>query len=158
MTTSQEIVRTALFCLLTGCSAAPLAPIGPVSPEIVNAPNEIVVGNATVHLTIFPWRDFQPSTSPDSRMMTLFQISAPTGSLPAGLRAEKAWVVRENEAWISVPRQETPAPSASRTDYMSRSGPTWPVGTVVTGVVQLRDAVNNSYLLRSSAQAIARTD
>jgi hypothetical protein len=158
MTASPLIARLVFLGLLAGCSGAPTAPIGQVPPEIVDAPNEIVVGNATLRLNVYPWRDFQPGTTPDTRLMTQFQIAVGTGNLPLGLRAEKAWLVRENEAWITIPRQEAPPSSASRVEYMSRGGPTWPVGTLVTGVLQLRDAANNSYLLRSSAQAIGRTD
>ena len=158
MTASPLITRLVFLGLLAGCSDAPTASIGQVQPEIVGAPIEIVVGNATLRLNIYPWRDFQPGTSTDTRLMTQFQIAVGTGSLPSGLRAEKAWVVRENEAWITIPGQEAPPSRASRVEYMSRGGPTWPVGTLVTGVLQLRDAANNSYLLRSSAQAIVRTD
>ena len=158
MTASPLITRLVFLGLLAGCSTVPTAPIGQVPPEIVDAPNEIVVGNATLRLNVYPWRDFQPSTSPDTRLMTQFQIAVATGNLPSELRAEKAWLVRENEAWITIPRQEAPPSSATRVEYMSRGGPTWPVGTLVIGVLQLRDAANNSYLLRSSAQAIARTD
>jgi hypothetical protein len=158
MIASPLITRLVFLGLVAGCSAAPTAPIGQVPPEIVNAPNEIVVGNATLRLYVFPWRNFQPVTSPDTRLITQFQIVVATGSLPSGLRAEKAWLVRENEAWITVPRQEAPPSSANKVEYMSRGGPTWPVGAVVMGVLLLRDAANNSYLLRSSAQAITRTD
>ena len=158
MMTRPMITRMVLLGLLAGCRAAPSEPIGQVPPEVLNAPNEIVVGNTTVRLDISPWRDFQPGTSPDTRLMTLFQITAGTGSLPPGLRPEKAWLVRDSEAWSSVPRQEMPPSSASKADYVSRSGPTWPVGTLVTGILQLRDAVNNSYLLRSPVQPIGRAD
>jgi hypothetical protein len=158
MTASPSIARLVFLGLLAGCSAALTAPIGPVPPEIVDAPNEIVVGDATLRLNVDPWRDFQPSSSPDTRLMTQFQIAVSTGTVPSGLRAEKAWLVRGNEAWITIPRQEAPPSSASSVEYMSRGGPAWPVGTLVTGVLQLRDAANNSYLLRSSAQAIGRTE
>ena len=158
MITTPLITRLVFLAVLAGCSAAPTAPIGQVPPEVVSAPKETVVGNATLRLSVFPWRDFQPSSSPDTRLMTQFQIAIVTGSLPPGVRAEKAWLVRENEAWVSVPHQEAPPSSASKIEYMSRGGPTWPVGTLVTGVLQLRDSANNSYLLRSSAQAIGRAD
>ena len=158
LTVSPLIARLAFLGLLAGCSAGSTAPIVQVPPEIVNAPDEVVVGNATLRLNVYPWRDFQPGSSSDTRLMTQFQIAVGTGSLPSGLRVEKAWLIRESEAWITVPRQEAPQSSATRVDYMARGGPTWPVGTLVTGVVQLRDAADNSYLLRSSAQAIARTD
>src|SRR4051812_26206797 len=113
MTASPLIARLVFVGLLAACSGTPTAPIGPIPPEIVDAPSEIVVGNATLRLTVYPWRNFQPSTSPDTRLMTQFQITVSTGSLPPGLRADKAWLVRENEAWITFPRQEAPSSSAS---------------------------------------------
>jgi hypothetical protein len=152
-----------LVCLLSvtvlvGCSAVPSAPIAQVPPEVVTAPNEIVVGNATLRLDIYPYRNFQPGISPDTRLIVGFQIGAGAGSIPTGLRAEKAWIVRENEGWISTPRQEQPPFNASQVEYVSRAGPEWPVGAVVTGVLQLRDASNHSYLLRSTPRAIGRAD
>ena len=156
--TNSLIARLVFLGLVAGCSAS-TAPIVQVPQEVADAPNEIVVGNATLRLNVFPWRDFQPGVGPtDTRLMAQFQIEVTGGSLPSGLRVERGWLVRENEAWISVPQQEGTASSATRVEYMSRGGPTWPVGTLVTGVLQLRDAANNSYLLRSSAQAIVRTD
>jgi hypothetical protein len=151
------IARLVLPGVIAGCSGAPSAPIGRVAPEILNAPNEIVVGDATVRLSIIPWRNFQPSSSPDTRLITIFQITVASGALPSGLRVEKSWLVRENEAWVSVPRQEQP-PTGASAEYIARAGPVWPVGTVVTGIVQLRDAASNSYLLRSAALAIQRAD
>jgi hypothetical protein len=158
MTTNPSIARFVLIGLLAGCSAGATAPIGNVPPEIVAAPNEVVVGNATLTLAVYPWRDFMPSSSPDTRLMAQFQIAVVAGTLPSGIRIEKAWLVRDNEAWTTIPRQESSPSSASRVEYMSRGGPTWTVGSVVTGIVQLRDAAHNSYLLRSSPHAIVRAD
>jgi hypothetical protein len=158
VTANPLITRLIFLSLLAGCGAVSSAPTGQVPPEIVDVPNEIVVGNTTLRLTVYPWRDFQPSSAPDTRLMTQFQITAGSGTVPSGLRAEKAWLVRENEAWPTTLRQEAPPSSATRVEYMSRGGPTWPVGTLVVGVLQLRDAANKSYLVRSSPHGIERAD
>src|SRR6476620_11267881 len=102
MTASPLITRLIFLSLLAGCSAVSTAPIGQVPPEIVGAPNEIVLGNTTLRLSVYPWRDFQPSSAPDTRLITQFQITIDSGTVPSGLRAEKAWLVRENEAWPTI--------------------------------------------------------
>ena len=159
MSTSRNpFTQLVLATLLAGCSQVPSAPIAQVPPEVITAPNEIVVGNATLRLDIYPYRNFQPSISPDTRLIVGFQLAAGNGSIPSGLRAEKGWLVRENEGWISTPRQEQPPVKDSQIEYVSRAGPEWPVGALVTGVLQLRDASNHSYLLRSTARAIGRAD
>jgi hypothetical protein len=142
--------------MLAACNSAPLAPIERVSPDLLNSPNQLVVDNATLRLEIYPYRDFQPGIEVDTRMIAGFRLVVSDGTFPVGLRAEKAWVVRGDEAWVSVPSQQTSTPT--QVEYVSRKGPQWPVGDQVVGVVQLRDVRNNSYLLRSAPQPIGRTD
>jgi len=148
-----------LTLIATGCGRNPSAPIVQAPPEIIIAPNEIVVGGTTLRLQTYLWRDFQPGSSPDTRLLAQLRIQAGAGNLiPPGLTIEKAWLVLDDEAWVSTPRQEAPPSSASSLEYMSRGGPEWSVGALVTAVVQVRDASNNSYLLRAATQAIGRVE
>jgi hypothetical protein len=157
--TSAIVPLVFLTLLFTGCGRNPSAPIVQVPPEIANAPNEIVVGGTTLRLETYLWRDFQPSTSPDTRLLAQLRIQAGTGNLiPPGLAVEKAWLILDHEAWVSTPRQEGPPSSESNLEYMSRGGPSWSVGALITAVVQVRDASNNSYLLRAAPQAIGRVE
>lgn len=145
--------------LVTGCGRNPAAPIVQVPPEIVSAPNEIVVGGTTLRLETYLWRNFQAGTSLDTRLLAQLRISAGTGGLiPAGLTVEKAWLLLDDEAWVSTPRQEGLPSSERSLEYMARGGPSWSVGALVSAVVQVRDASNNSYLLRAAPQAIERVE
>lgn len=159
-TRPKSMIFPVLFLGLAAvaCSRSPSAPVVPVPSELLNAPNEIVVGSSVLRLTTYLWRDFQPSTSPDTRLLAQLQIRAADEAVPSTLVVEKAWLILANEAWLSTPRQERPPAGAGSVEYMSRGGPEWPVGALVTAVIQLRDASNNSYLLRASPQAILRTD
>ena len=157
-TTANILVSTWLVSLSLGCSSAPSAPVGKVSPELLNAPAEIVVQNATLRLEIYPYRNFQPGTSVDTRLIAGFTIVVGAGSFPIGLRAERAWLVRNAEAWNSTPTAQPEISTPDQMKYVSRKGPEWPVGDLVIGVLQLRDARNNSYLLRSASQTIGRAD
>jgi hypothetical protein len=157
---ASAIVPFIFFILLiTSCARNPSAPIVQAPPEIVNAPSEIVVGGTMLRLQPYLWRNFQPSSSPDTRLLAQLRIQAGTGNLiPPGLVVEKAWLILDDEAWVSTPRQEGPPSSETDLEYMSRGGPFWSVGALVTAVVQVRDASNNSYLLRAAPQTIARAD
>jgi hypothetical protein len=164
--TSAIVPLMFLALLVTGCGENPSAPIieGPpeivkAPSEIVNAPNDIVVGGTTLRLESYLWRDFQPGTSPDTRLLAQLRIRAEAGSvIPSGVVIEKAWLIMNDEAWVSTPRQEGPPSSESSVEYMSRSGPLWSVGAQVTAVVQVRDAANNSYLLRAAPKEIKRVE
>ena len=155
---ANPLITAVLVATLATCSSAPLAPIQSVSPDLLNSPNQLVVDNATLRLDIYPYRDFQPGTEVDTRMIAGFRLVVSGGPFPAGLRAEKAWLVRGDEAWVSVPNPQPQTSTPNQVEYVSRKGPQWPVGDLVVGVVQLRDARNNSYLLRSASQPIGRTD
>lgn len=148
-----------LTMLVIGCGRNPAAPIVQVPPEVVNAPNEIVVGGTALRLETYLWRNFQPGTSLDTRLLAQLRIRTGTGNLiPAGLTVEKAWLFLDDEAWVSTPRQEGLPSSESSLEYMSRAGPSWSVGALVTAVVLVRDAGNNSYLLRAAPQPIGRVE
>lgn len=148
-----------LISVLGACTANPSAPIGQVPPEVANAPTEIAVRNVTITLDVGLWRNFMPGSNVDTRLMTLFGVTSASGSaVPPDLRADKAWLVRGNESWVSTPRQEQPPPSPNRVEYMSRQGPMWPVGDLVTGVLRLRDAQGHTFYIRSSPIAIGRVE
>jgi hypothetical protein len=145
--------------VIAGCGRNPSAPIVQVPPEVVNAPTEIVVGGNTLRLETYLWRNFQPGTSMDTRLLAQLRLRAGAGSLiPSGLAVEKAWLFLDDEAWLSTPRQESPPSSESSVEYMSRGGPSWSVGALISAVVQVRDASNNSHLLRAAPQAINRVE
>jgi hypothetical protein len=157
--TSTLVPLIFLTLMVTGCGRNPSAPIGQVPAEIVSAPNEIVVAGTALRLETHLWRNFQPGVSPDTRLLAQLRIRAGTGSLiPPGLTVEKAWLVLDDEAWVSTPQQEAPPSSESSVEYMSRGGPSWSVGAQVTAVVQVRDATDKAYLLRAAPQAIARVE
>ena len=157
--TAATLIATFVVTVLTAaCSSVPSAPVGRVPPEILNSPSQIVIGNATLRLDIYPYRDFQPGISVDTRLIAGFRLMISAGTFPVGLRAEKAWLVRDDEAWTSVPSHLPEISTPTQIEYVSRKGPEWPVGDLVVGVLLLRDLGNNSYFLRSAPQAVGRTD
>ena len=157
---SSGIISLVVVALMAvACNRNPSAAVIPVPPEILSAPNEIVVGTTELRLTTSLWRNFQPSPSPDTRLFAQLRIESPAGGVvPSGLQIDKAWLVLGDEAWISIPRPEAPPSTPNSVEYMSRGGPEWPIGGLVTAVIQLRDANNNVSLLRAAPQAVGRVD
>lgn len=147
---------------ISGCARDPsasVAPVYPVPPEILAAPSQIAIGSTTLRLATYLWRDFMPGPTATQPLLARLRLQADGGSaIPPGTQIDKAWLVLDNEAWISVPQQEIPPQDASMLDVMSRGGPEWPVGAMVSVVVQIHDAANNSYLLRAEPQAIVRVE
>jgi hypothetical protein len=144
---------------ISGCDRNPIAPVIPVPPDVLAAPSQIAVGNTTLRLETYLWRNFQPGPSTETPLLAQLRIQADGGSaIPSGLHVEKAWLVLDNQAWLSTPQQEGPPPNASTLEVMSRGGPAWPVGALVTVVAQVRDGGNLSYLLRAAPQLIARVE
>jgi len=143
----------------TACTTNIVAPVNHLPLEAQNAPTQVVVDDTPLQVDLYIYRNFQPGTVVDTRIIAAFQLTAAAGHpLPLGLRPEKAWIVHTQEFWASAPRQEQPSVNDNRVDFVSRQGPTWPVGDFVTGVLMLRDAGNNSYFLRSPPRAIGRAD
>lgn len=152
-------MRSMLSAFLGACSAGPSAPIQPTPPELANAPTEIVIANSTLRLTSFLYRNFQPGPAMDTRIIAPLRIeSGPGQVVPAGVRVQTAWIILGDEAWISTPRQERPPPSPDTVEYVSRGGPEWPIGALLTAVVEIRDANNVSYLLRGHPQRLVRVE
>lgn len=142
-------------CALFACSTDPTAPVVPVPPDLLSAPSQIDVGSVTLHLETYLWRNFQPSTESGTPLLALLRIkAAPGASLPPGLKVERAWLVLNDSAWESTPREEGPSGDPSSLELMSRNGPEWPVGSTITTVIRVRDA-SAVYLLRSMPQQIA---
>lgn len=156
------LVPLLVFVLGTaGCGRDSIAPaaVVPVPPEILAAPTQIAIGSTTLRLTTYLWRDFQPGASTDATLLARLQLQADAGSaIPSGLKVDKAWVVLDSQAWVTAPRQEGPLPNTSTLVVISRGGPAWGVGALVTVVAQVRDGGNNSYLLRAAPQKIVGAD
>jgi len=84
-----------------------------------------------------------------------------TSYFPGGVRAEKAWVIHNNQAWI--PNFEKTATVTKKNDKMclivtSCGGPRWEPGIRVDVVIQLRDEDDNVYLLKIKKQEVIRTE
>ena len=123
------------------------------------------------------WRDFMPSI-PSSRdgkpLIAIFKVATADGkSFPAGVRADRAWVIFGEQLWepSQLEEQDAAEPSyrnkrgayANRQDspafnLVARGGPKWGTGVAVDMVVRLTDKDGRHYLLRAAKQGIGKVN
>ena len=133
----------------------------PVTSALRDAPEEISLGGATVHLGTYLWRDFQPITPPDGKPLiaVLRVTSVDATAIPATLQADSAWVLNTDLAWAAAVREEQPrGASPSFFEVVARGGPKWGPGIYVDVVVRLHDDAGRQVLLQARGQFINRTE
>ncbi len=135
-------------------------PLAPVPRDVLRAPERATVGDVTVRLETYLYRDFAPSSPPDGKPLIagLRVSSVNGGALPSWLGADSVWVLNSAAVWVAKVVQEQPRSDPSYVDVVAREGPKWGPGIEVDVVVQLHDAGGNRVFLRARAQSIHRTD
>jgi hypothetical protein len=129
--------------------------------ELRSAPEAVELTGITLRLETYLWRDFMPISPPDGRPLSaVLRILAEGGRpLPAGLRADRLWVVNGTEVWtteLGAPRPADPS-RPDRLEYLARGGPKWAPDSRVEVVVRVLDSGGTVHLLRASGQRIKRT-
>src|SRR6188508_65848 len=102
MMTNQafRIASLGLATFATACTTNLVAPVNELPLEVQNAPTHVLVDNTPLQVDLYIYRNFQPGTVVDTRIIAAFQLTAAAGhSLPLGLRPEKAWIVHTEEFW-----------------------------------------------------------
>jgi len=130
------------------------------APSMSNGPppatDAIIVSGRGLRLNVFLGRDFMPSLQPDTRLMAIIRLVPDSGTVPDGVSVESATFSLGSDNWHVVPKKEAPWPNYL--EVIARGGPTWPVGSPVDVVVQVKDVSGKSYLMRLSNVTITREE
>ena len=132
-------------------------------PDLADVPNELMIAGKMVHFEASLCRDFMPVCPPNGqRMAAFFKVTTADRSyFPSGVRAEKAWVIHNTQAWIpqfDQPNTATKVNHAMCLIARANGGPRWAPGIRADVVIQLRDDQDNVYLLQVKNQEIIRTE
>ncbi len=128
--------------------------------EIISAPDEVVISGELITIEAYLWRDFMPPTPPNGTpMMASLKIKTVNlTDLPAGLKAEKLYVVNQQDVWVSdFSNESRPTQPPYQMEVIARDGPKWGPGILVDVVVMLRDSQYNIYYIRIIEQNINMT-
>lgn len=148
---------------LTGCSQN----VGPgpdpiLAASLRQAPTSVQIGEATLTLHAYLWRDFMPGPgmSPaGSPLMGSFMIRAQDPAIHPPVTFEALWVVNGAMVWSATLEGNPladPAPGTILT--MARNGPKWPTGATVDVIARVGLADGGTRLIRVAGVVIQRTD
>jgi hypothetical protein len=147
--------------VLAACGGAVGSP-GPsasLPPEAHGALEQIYVDGHAYTLQVDLYRDLMPGPAPTPKRGvggTIFLTPDRESDPPAGIRADKAWLVNGSEVWGTVP-QPLQTFAADRQHHLSlsvRDGPTWDAGSKVDVILRFSTASGTYFIQHRAAQII----
>jgi hypothetical protein len=146
-----------LVMLVAACGGAVGSPgqSSTLPPEARGALEQIYVDGHAYKLDVDLYRDLMPGPAPTPRRGvggTLFLTPDSESDAPAGMRAERTWLVNGAEVWETVP-QPLQTFAVDRQHHLSLSvhdGPTWDAGSQIDVVLQFSTA-SGTYFIQHRA-------
>jgi hypothetical protein len=117
------------------------------------------VAGVPLRLEADVWRNFQPLT-PESGppLLAVLRLTSDR-AIPAGLVIDAVTLIRGDQVWTGMARQETPPEAqAQSAEFMLRDGPQWSPGDTLEVVVRLREAGGATAMLRAPHIVIQRVE
>ena len=134
-------------------------PSSSLPPEARGALEQIYVDGHAYTLQVDLYRDLMPGPAPTPKRGvggTIFLTPDAQSDPPAGMRAEKVWLVSGADVWETVP-QPLQTFAVDRQHHLSlsvRDGPTWDAGAKVDVVLQFSTASGTYFVRKRSVQVI----
>jgi hypothetical protein len=150
-----------LVLLVATCGGAVGSP-GPSSslpPEARGALEQVYVDGHSYKLDVDLYRDLMPGPAPTPKRGvggTIFLTPEAESDAPAGMRADKAWLVNGAEVWETIP-QPLQTFAVDRQHHLSlsvRDGPTWDAGSKIDVVLQFSTASGTYFIQHRDVQVI----
>ena len=151
----------ALVVLVAACGGAVGSPGASSSlpPEARGALEQVYVDGHSYKLDVDLYRDLMPGPAPTPRRGvagTIFLTPDFESDAPAGIRADRTWLVNGTDVWEAVPHPlQTFA--VDRQHHLSFSvfdGPTWDAGAKVDVVLQFSTSTGIYFIQHRGAQVI----
>jgi hypothetical protein len=150
-----------LVVLVAACGDAvgSSRPSSTLPPEARGALEHIYVDGHSYTLQVDLYRDLMPGPAPTPKRGvggTIYLRADAQSDLPAGIRADKIWLVSGADVWETVP-QPLQTFAADRRNHLSlsvRDGPTWDAGAKVDVVLQFSTSSGTYFIQHRGAQVI----
>lgn len=151
----------------TESGAADLHRKAPLTQDLRDAPERVVIENAAIGLQAFPLEDRMPRpvsqdpntglAKPDNRPLHIsFRLISQNGTpLPSGLRAQTIWILQGDQIWKTEALEETVgASNRSSRDFLVNGGPAWRSMAPIDVIIRLVDGKGAVFLLAARHQRI----
>jgi hypothetical protein len=150
-----------LVVLVAACGGAVGSPrpSSTLPPDARGALEQIYVDGHSYTLQVDLYRDLMPGPAPTPKRGvggTIYLRADAQSDLPAGIRADKIWLVSGADVWETVP-QPLQTFAADRRNHLSlsvRDGPTWDAGAKVDVVLQFSTSSGTYFIQHRGAQVI----
>jgi hypothetical protein len=129
-------------------------------PELKAAATPVSLDGQTLTLEAALTRDFMPIAPPGGRpLLAVLTLHTRDGAPVSGaLKAEAAWIVKGDQAWVVGPLEQQSSGGSSAPRLVARGGPKWEPGSHVDVVVRLRSAAGQTALLALRGATIKRSE
>lgn len=138
---SKLLSLLSLLILFSACGEEELAPGVITDPALATAlrgsPESVTVGESTVTLTAYLWRDFMPGTGEGARLLNGVVRLWGTDNKPVGseIKLRRSFLVKGDDVW-SANFSDVRTGQAPALEGVVRKGPAWEVGTTVDVIVE----------------------
>jgi hypothetical protein len=150
-----------LVVLVAACGGAVGSPrpSSTLPPDARGALEQIYVDGHSYTLQADLYRDLMPGPAPTPKRGvggTIYLRADAQSDPPAGIRADKIWLVSGADVWETVP-QPLQTFAADRRNHLSlsvRDGPTWDAGAKVDVVLRFSTSSGTYFIQHRGAQVI----
>lgn len=154
---------SALVALLAlGCSSQGPQTNPVLAANLRKAPTTVQVGEATLQLSAYLWRDFMPGpemlAANGSPLMGSFAIRTQSPAIHPPVTFDALWVVNGADIWTAKLENNPLAdPAPGTIPKIARNGPRWATGITVDVIAQVGLGNGTKKLIRTSV-TIVRTE
>lgn len=142
----------------SGCTPPEILTLGPNEPPRLVA-DSVGIGGRFYRITAFPWRDFQPVTTPagDPLRVTVRLVAADSLSVPDSISIDRVAVLLGDRAWFSQVRSRRLDPPEA-IEAVAACGPLWGPNVTVDVVAEMSTPSRRGILVAERGVEISRTD
>ena len=128
-------------------------------PGIFTASEEFDISGITYTLKTYIWRDFQPISPPNGKLLIAVIIIEAAGidNFPLSTKIERLWLIDELNI-VSTKSTEEYMVDGNTFEMVFRDGPKWEPGISIDVVVKLISMDFGIYYLKAVNQKLHRTD
>ena len=110
-----------------------------IEPGIYDAPEEVTLGNMSLSLETYMWRDFMPISPPDGKpLIVVIMIHAQNVvEFPLTVQIDRIWIINGSSVRSTLATNETRTYN-NTLEMVFRDGPKWGPGISIDVVVKLK--------------------
>ena len=168
MKTRISLFSMGILLFLFSCEKIELSGNIVNDPELLNylydhATDTILIENQQLLMETYLYRNFTPGVFPSEKnhrlIVSLSIVNIDSLGITEKLKAKELFVIKGEQIWKSIPRDDNNYSPEFKKNLISRNGPEWDTDIYVDVVLKIEDLENSNYkYLIAREQQIHRVD